>query len=115
LIDELTMRMTAAYRQSKLPRYIFFGFHRCSCGAHSDNKDHFLPDGTKTNSLCIHYLAYHREQVPEADLLLVSQLACGVESPTSFELHGPVFPVREGDPPPIIAERRERFEKQRGG
>lgn len=44
------------------------GFHVCVCGAASDNLDHFLPGGVRTNSLLAHYVACHRGEVPEGEL-----------------------------------------------
>ena len=44
------------------------GWHTCVCGARSDNKDWFLPDGTMTNSLMVHYVECHRDEVPDSEL-----------------------------------------------
>lgn len=88
LIDDLTRKMTAAYRRStKGPT--FRGWHTCACGVHSDNSEHKLPSGLETNSLCIHYLAFHRDEVPAAELEKVGQLDCGEAEPTTQELAAP--------------------------
>src|SRR5262245_43518170 len=110
IIDDLTMKMTAAYRLSEPTRYMFQGFHSRSCGAWSDSKDHFLPDGTKTNSLCIHYLAYHRQDVPKVDLVFASELTCGTQIPNSDELHGPIVHGRDLTP---IDALRECYDRRR--
>lgn len=88
LIDELTRKMTAAWRKRRDGNEHFRGFHTCACGVHSDNNNHWVGNGNSllTNSLCIHYLAYHREDVSEAELKKVRALDCGEEEPTKKEL-----------------------------
>lgn len=44
------------------------GFHRCKCGKTSDNKDWFTPKGRTTNSLLVHYVKNHRDEVPNSEL-----------------------------------------------
>lgn len=95
IIDELTKKMTAAYHAT-LPGFLHdgeimdvvtMGFQRCSCGATSDNVNHVLPDkSAETNSLCIHYLALHRNEVPQAELDKVAALNYGEEEPTPEEV-----------------------------
>ncbi len=89
LVDDLTRKMAAAYRRSTLPadgrRYR--GWHTCVCGAKSDNTDHFI-DGKKTNSLCVHYLAFHRKDVPPSELAKVQRMSEGAE-PNEEELQRP--------------------------
>ncbi len=95
VIDEYTRKMTAAYRQTlegflhdgEIMEVATAGFQSCSCGAHSDNVNHVMPDkSAETNSLCIHYLAHHRDEVPESELQKVAQLNYGEEEPTIAEL-----------------------------
>lgn len=88
VIDSLTRKMTAAFRQTQ-GIDATKGWHSCSCGAASSNVTHMLPDGRATNSLCIHYLAYHREDIPRAELAKVVMLDCGEAEPTDEELHVP--------------------------
>jgi len=88
VIDALTMKLTAAFRRST-PGAAYRGFHMCACGVCSDNCNHTLPNGESTNSLCVHYLAFHRAKVPEEQLEKVRQLDCGEEEPTLNELHPP--------------------------
>jgi hypothetical protein len=64
-------------------------YHSCSCGAISDPVNHVLPDGTLTNSLCVHYVAYHRHEVSAFELGYARQLSEDGVVPTSDELHGP--------------------------
>ena len=87
LIDELTRKMTAAWRQRRDADEGYRGFHRCACGALSDNKDHWV-GGRLTNSLCIHYLAFHRDDIPPEELDKVRALTCGEEEPNEKELAG---------------------------
>lgn len=78
LIDDLTRRMQAAWNARVSPNSGFRGVHTCRCGEQSDNKNHTVhaADGTAlvTNSLCVHYLMYHRDEVPESELEKVRQL-----------------------------------------
>lgn len=91
LIDELTMRMTSALRRARVPDYRYLGIHVCICGARSDSTDRILPNGTGTNTLCVHYLAYHRAEVPAAELDAVRRLPAGAEVPTPYELGAPAY------------------------
>lgn len=90
LIDHLTRKMTAAWRRadasSRGPSSR--GFHACVCDAASANYDATLNTGEQTNSLCIHYLAYHRDEVPAGQLAKVAMLTDGEEEPTRRELRG---------------------------
>jgi len=106
IIDELTWKMAAAlnhcvatggyqYGQfSKGDR--FRGWHTCSCGACSSNVDYLLPGGEVTNSLAVHYLAYHRHEIPPNQLERVRQMPCGQESPSDEQLIGNRIPGVKG-------------------
>ncbi len=91
VIDELTRKMTAAWRNRVDSSYGFRGFHTCSCHATSDNKEHWIggEGGPLTNSLCIHYLVYHRPYVPAGELAKVAALTYGEAEPTREELRPP--------------------------
>lgn len=92
VIDEATQRMTAAWRQATPSTYGYRGTHQCVCGARSDNKDYWVVvDGENrlTNSLAVHYLAYHRRDVPEHELAKVLQLPYGMADPTEEETKPP--------------------------
>src|SRR5687768_14757592 len=91
LIDELTMRMTSALRQARVPGYRFCGVHVCSCGAVSDSTNRVLPNGSVTNTLCVHYLAYHRAEVPAAELEAVRRLPPSADVPSPAELGAPEY------------------------
>ncbi len=88
VIDRVTKKMTAAFRlATRGPGYR--GFHVCSCGATSSNCNYFLPGGETTNSLCVHYLAYHRDEVPPEQVERVMRLGAGEANPTAKELQRP--------------------------
>ncbi|HEX8564138.1 MAG TPA: hypothetical protein VF648_00620 [Pyrinomonadaceae bacterium] len=72
--DELTRMMEIMLSQATHPDYHTKGFHLCMCGAMSDNQIHFLPNGQETNSLTVHYLEFHRAEIPESELEKVRQL-----------------------------------------
>ena len=92
VIDNLTRMMAAAYRQATTPDYGYRGVHVCTgegCNATSSNTDHTLPNGQTTNSLCVHYLAFHREDIPAEELEKVAALTYGEVEPNDQELAAP--------------------------
>jgi hypothetical protein len=95
LVDELTRKMTAAGRKRRDAESGYRGVHRCACGACSSNRDHWVTraDGSEflTNSLCIHYVAYHREELSEEELAKVLALTHGEMEPTQDELFNNPF------------------------
>jgi len=98
LVDALTCRMVANFRAATATGTLsgstfrkgngYRGWHTCSCGACSTSVDYLLPNGEVTNSLCIHYLAYHRHEVPPQQLARVSGLPVMTELPVQEELEG---------------------------
>lgn len=66
--DELTAVAGQVFSLANPGRIRYRGFHRCVCGAVSDNRDWHMPDGRQTNSLVVHYISQHRAEVPEAEL-----------------------------------------------
>jgi hypothetical protein len=93
VLDELTRKMTAAWRKRRTDPIMSKGIHICPCGVASNNQEHFVEDagGNEliTNSLSIHYLAFHRAEVPAAELDKVRFLPHGEETPDSKELSAP--------------------------
>lgn len=67
----------------------WMGFFTCICDVHSGAQNFLLTNGDVTNSLCVHYLAYHRDEVSQEQLDRVAQLEDGMEMPTTQELHPP--------------------------
>src|SRR5688572_9235062 len=89
--------MVTALRRGKKPDYRYCGVHDCICGAHSGATDVILSNAWVTNTLCVHYLAYHRAEVPVGELDAVRSLPRGAESPTDRELVVPA--LRHPHPP----------------
>lgn len=50
------------------------GGHKCCCGAASTNVDYLVAPGVVTNSLCVHYLQCHRDEIRSSDMDLVREL-----------------------------------------
>lgn len=86
VIDVLTKKMTSAYKKAVPCKDRYFGSHRCSCGIKSENYDVMLSNGEQTNSLCIHYLAYHRDEVSEEQISKVMNLNDGEVIPTELDM-----------------------------
>ena len=93
IIDHLTRQLTGGWRVRETSRSGWRGQHQCGCGATSDNTEHWIrvtSDGVHalvvTNSLCLHYLAYHRAEVPLAQLALVARIVGEPADPTPDEL-----------------------------
>lgn len=83
VIDDYTRLMAGTFGMARETGVCFRGFHLCRCGVASTNTDYVLPGGLITNSLCVHYLAYHRHEVPEHELARV--LAFGQQSVIPLE------------------------------
>jgi len=66
--DELTALAEKVYAASRDSDVRCKGFHLCACGECSDNADHILPGGVITNSLMVHYVQCHRDEIPLAEL-----------------------------------------------
>ena len=107
VIDEMTRRMAGALAGART-KHRYRGIHDCTgrgCHASSDNADHFvavrstgpgsLPGELMTNSLAVHYLAFHRGEVPPSELDKVGSLAAPPAEPTIEQLTGrPAEPAR---------------------
>lgn len=132
LIDAYTRRMVAAMRNARRGTWTGDGFHvgggwkgwhTCSCGARSGNQDLLLSNGAVTNSLASHYLAYHRGEVPAAELRKVAALPDGEVVPQPFEIEPPLLDttLQEGVDPggPVLVygspnwPGAERFTRRR--
>lgn len=88
-LDRLTRKMTAALRANTGPILAFLGCHECACGVWSSSEDYMIAGGRVTNSLAVHYLAFHRAEVPESELEKVAKLDVAGETPTEKELQTP--------------------------
>lgn len=94
VIDSLTKKMTAAFQNKKSTGVLLrdgtfnegsstMGFQRCACQATSDPVDYELTSGFITNSLCVHYLGWHRAEIPESELQKVESLPDEEIDPTA--------------------------------
>ena len=50
------------------------GVHTCICGEQSLSYDFFLPGNSATNSLCLHYLKWHRDEIPKSELKKIKNI-----------------------------------------
>jgi hypothetical protein len=94
IIDDLTVKMFNAFSHHTLEgaltgetfmnRTFFKGVHYCACGAQSSNRDYLLgePLDLVTNSLCVHYLAFHRTLIKEDELKIVESFSLPDEDVT---------------------------------
>ena len=89
VLDHVTRKMTAAFNKADASRGSYRGYHECVCGALSTARDYHLPNGMVTNSLCMHYLAHHRSEVPSDELARIETFAFGEIEPNDDELQGP--------------------------
>ena len=85
VLDEITRKMTSAFRNVKLLPWGFGGVHQCICGATSAARDFVLPNGLITNSLCVHYIALHRDAVPAEEIEKILRFS-GEAEPTVEEI-----------------------------
>ena len=56
------------------PNNAYMGVHQCICGAKSHSRDYLLPNGYVTNSLAVHYLEFHRDEVSDVELAKIDQM-----------------------------------------
>jgi hypothetical protein len=88
-IDLATMKVTAALRANLGTIFTSLGFRECACGVWSNHEDLMVPGGFVTHSLCVHYLAYHRDEVPEEMLAKIARLKIYGYRPNERELRPP--------------------------
>ena len=101
VIDSRTKKITAALRKAEkgVQHYrnkycdneewvddFYMGYHTDACGCVSACSDRRLPNGRVTNTLAIHYVAFHRHEIPHEQLLEIDNLTEGEEEPTIKEL-----------------------------
>ncbi|MES2224567.1 MAG: hypothetical protein V4478_01105 [Patescibacteria group bacterium] len=100
LIDSLTRKMTWSLHHYVETGSItanpgvwqrgvgFMGGFACSCGnAISGGQDLKLPSGFITNTLAVHYLAYHRHEISHDALEIIEMFECPEQEPTELELN----------------------------
>jgi hypothetical protein len=64
--DKLTQKMRLLLKYAKEGRH-YKGWHTCSCGERGGSCDLHIK-GYITNSLAVHYLEWHRKDVPEKEI-----------------------------------------------
>lgn len=111
VLDGYTVRMVAALRKAKRGTLMgdqfrtgggWKGVHTCSCGVNSGNCDLLLENGMVTNSLAAHYLAWHRDEVPAAELRKVAALPPGGVVLTPADVPFPPAPEEPVDPGGLV-------------
>lgn len=107
--------MAGCLRAGKPHGPVYKGVHVCSCGAESGSQDIELPACSITNSLAVHYLAYHRHEIGKDEIGRVlaeihwctARLNVLAADPTEAELQKPKrIPLPEGTHFTAFTERR---------
>jgi hypothetical protein len=57
----------------------YMGAHQCRCGKRSESRDFLFSNNMFTNSLCLHYLQWHRDEIPEIEFEKLKQLKNNLE------------------------------------
>jgi len=102
IVDHITRRMAAAFRAARTDTWISAGLHKCVCGAYSTSVNYYLPSGHLTNSLCVHYVAYHRSEIPARQMTIIETLTSEEVQPSNRELEGDRYrqiSVEDYEPP----------------
>lgn len=74
LLDDITRKTIYLYSLTKPSEDSYRGFRATQDGQISDNKDHILPNGIITHSLCVHYIKYYRPYVPQSEIDKINRL-----------------------------------------
>lgn len=89
IVDEITRTMQLALDESTSgganyrsvgeeehfnDKVAYKGFHSTECGRCSSNQDYLLKNGMITNSLCVYYLEYYRDSIPDTEMVKVKRL-----------------------------------------
>lgn len=95
LIDDVTRKVAGMLAEASRSEYSYRGVHPCTgrgCSAASDSYDWFVDCGESaprvSNALAVHYVAYHRGEVPESDLLLITASSAAPREPLPAVLAG---------------------------
>jgi len=86
LLDSMARKVTALLRGAQADRF-FMGYHECICGARSDSYDWHVTIAARkrrTNSLAIHYVACHRNEIAPEQLREIEAFTRELE-PTAQE------------------------------
>lgn len=90
LIDTVTRRLTAAWRNKLEESSRRRGSTICTCGAYASVNCYLV--GTdhhqrRVDALCIHYTAFHRSSLSQAQLIAILSLTNLEAEPTKEELY----------------------------
>lgn len=66
--DRLVWKLEMALSRARPAARQTGGYRRCACGEVARPTALVLPGGLHTNELALHYLEFHRSEVPEAEL-----------------------------------------------
>lgn len=91
VVDDYTRRVAAAWRARVDGKVRYRGMHSCTgagCKATSGNGEHTVAGRFETNSLAIHYVACHRDEVPNEELEKILSLPPSDIDPTDGEMAG---------------------------
>jgi hypothetical protein len=94
IVDTITRKMCGAFRAARQSEHAYGGIHVCFCGACSSNCNYYLPSGEMTNSLCVHYVAHHREEVPLEALAAIDRFRCREADPNELKFQGRAYVLR---------------------
>lgn len=78
VLDDITRKTIYLYSVTKPSEDSYRGFHATQDGQISDNRDHILPNGMITHSLCVHYIKYYRPYVPQSEIDKINKLYEGL-------------------------------------
>ena len=72
--DELTHKVDYIFFKCTNSNYRYRGFHITRCGEFSDNNNWILTNGMITNSLCIYYIRYYRNYIPQSEIEKINNI-----------------------------------------
>ncbi len=96
-IDSLTRKLTAALKNPKeqgsivngtfVPNLYSLGCYKCTCGkAIYASQDFRISDGLITNSVALHYAAYHRCEISKEEIFSIELALENEEEPSYSDL-----------------------------
>ena len=91
VVDAITRTVTTAWRSRTDGQARWRGMHSCTgrgCRAVSGNGEHTVDGRFETNSLAVHYVACHRDEISASEMEKIMSLPIGADMPTEGELAG---------------------------
>lgn len=73
-VDRLTRVIVGILREHATVGTAYLGWHTCACGAESCTADRVIGARGVTNTLAGHYLAFHRAEIPPAEMHKVERV-----------------------------------------